>query len=249
MARYRDDGEVQIDNSTNGRFRIAFQWLIVIAVFNVGTLLTTAYISVAIYLPLVLTVLHGITPLYVGLANGLMSLGWSIAAAISAAVHGSHERQVVIAAPICLMIGSVGLALVAALGAHFAWVLICAPLVGSGMGIFQVHMTIQAMGVARPGEESITASSLQTIRTLGMAFGAAVAGTIGNVAGLQEMATPETVRAAVTWVYLFNVMPLILAVAVAARFFQVTEPVCDPNNASKMPNSLNASVTVSAATR
>ena len=40
MARYRDDGEVQIDNSTNGRFRIAFQWLIVIAVFNVGTLLS-----------------------------------------------------------------------------------------------------------------------------------------------------------------------------------------------------------------
>jgi hypothetical protein len=40
MARYRDNGEVQIDNSTNGRFRIAFQWLIVIAVFNVGTLLT-----------------------------------------------------------------------------------------------------------------------------------------------------------------------------------------------------------------
>ena len=36
---YRDDGEVQIDNSTNGRFRIAFQWLIVIAAFNVGTLL------------------------------------------------------------------------------------------------------------------------------------------------------------------------------------------------------------------
>jgi len=41
MARYRDDGEVQIDNSTNGRFRIAFQWLIVIAAFNVGTLLKT----------------------------------------------------------------------------------------------------------------------------------------------------------------------------------------------------------------
>ena len=39
MARYRDDGEVQIDNSTNGRFRIAFQWLIEIVAFNVGTLL------------------------------------------------------------------------------------------------------------------------------------------------------------------------------------------------------------------
>ena len=188
-------------------------------------LLMTAYISVAIYLPLVLTVLHGIAPLYVGLANGLMSIGWSIAAALSAGLSGSRERQVVIAGPICLMIGSVGLALVAAFGAHFAWVLICAPLVGTGMGIFQVHMTVRAMGVARPGEESITASSLQTIRSLGMAFGAAVAGTIGNVAGLQELATPDTVRAAVTWVYLFNVLPLIVAAAVTVRFFQIAEPV------------------------
>ena len=188
-------------------------------------LLMTAYISVAIYLPLVLTVLHGIAPLYVGLANGLMSIGWSIAAALSAGLSGSRERKVVIAGPICLMIGSVGLALVAAFGAHFAWVLICAPLVGTGMGIFQVHMTVRAMGVARPGEESITASSLQTIRALGMAFGAAVAGTIGNVAGLQELATPDTVRAAVTWVYLFNVLPLIVAAAVTVRFFQIAEPV------------------------
>ena len=55
-----------------------------------------------------------------------------------------------------------------------------------------------------------------------MAFGAAVAGTVGNVAGLQELATPDTVRAAVTWVYLFNVLPLVLAAVVAARFFQIT---------------------------
>jgi MFS family permease len=188
-------------------------------------LVSAAYISVSIYLPLVLTVLHGIAPLYVGLANGMMSIGWSIAAALAAGLHGNRERKVVIAGPICLMIGSVGLALVAAFGAHFAWVLMCAPMVGIGIGIFHVHMTVRVMGVARSGEESITASSLSTIRALGMAFGAAVAGTIGNIAGLQELATPDTVRTAVTWVYLFNVLPLILAAAVAARFFQVAEPV------------------------
>jgi Na+/melibiose symporter-like transporter len=86
-------------------------------------------------------------------------------------------------------------------------------------------MTVRVMGVARQGEESITASSLQTIRALGMAFGAAVAGTVGNVAGFKELATPETVRAAVTWAYIFNVLPLALAAAVAARFYQVAEPV------------------------
>jgi len=40
MGRYRDDGEVQIDNSTNGRFRNVFQRLSVIAALNVGTLLS-----------------------------------------------------------------------------------------------------------------------------------------------------------------------------------------------------------------
>ena len=96
-------------------------------------------------------------------------------------------------------------------------------MVGIGIGIFHVHMTVRVMGVARLGEESITASSLSTIRALGMAFGAAVAGTIGNVAGLRELTTPDVVRAAVTWVYLFNVLPLVLAATVAARFFQVVE--------------------------
>ena len=187
-------------------------------------LVAMAYVAVSIYLPLVLTVLHGIPPLYVGLANGVMSIGWSIAAALSAGLHGGRERVAVIAGPICLMIGSVGLAVLTAFGAHVAWVLICAPLVGVGMGIFHIHMTVRAMGAAREGEESITASSLPTIRALGMAFGAAIAGAIGNVAGLQVLATPETVRAAVTWVYLVNALPLILAAAVAARFFQIAEP-------------------------
>jgi hypothetical protein len=40
MARYRDDGEVQIDNSTKVHFRNAFQQLIMIAALNVGTLLS-----------------------------------------------------------------------------------------------------------------------------------------------------------------------------------------------------------------
>jgi MFS family permease len=193
-------------------------------------LVAMAYVAVSIYLPLVLTVLHGIPPLYVGLANGVMSIGWSIAAAMSAGLQGSRERRVVILGPICLMTGSVGLALLTSFGAHVAWVVICVPLVGIGMGIFHIHMTVRAMGAARAGEESITASSLPTIRALGMAFGAAIAGAVGNIAGLQVLATPETVRAAVTWVYLFNALPLILAATVAARFFQIAEPVPKANS-------------------
>ena len=190
-------------------------------------LVTTAYIAVSIYLPLVLTVLYRMEPLYVGFANGIMSIGWSIAAALVTGLHGSRERKVVIAGPLCLMLGSIGLALIAQLGAPVVWVILCAPLVGVGIGIFHVHMTARVMSAARSGEESITASSLSTIRSLGMAFGAALAGTVANIAGLQEVATPEAVRTAVTWVYLFNIAPLALAAVVAVRFFRVAEPVAD----------------------
>ena len=58
-----------------------------------------------------------------------------------------------------------------------------------------------------------------------MAFGAALAGTVGNIAGLRELATPDTVRTAVTWVYLFNILPLVLAAGVTARFFQIAQPI------------------------
>jgi MFS family permease len=187
-------------------------------------LISIAFIAVSIYLPLVLAVLYGLAPLYVGFANGIMSIGWSIAAALVTGLEGNRERKVVIAGPILLMIGSMGLALVAQSAGHLVLAILSAVLVGVGIGIFHVHMTARIMSAARPGEESITASSLSTIRSLGMAFGAALAGTVANLAGLQQAATPDTVREAVTWVYLFNLVPLIIATIAAARFFRVAEP-------------------------
>jgi hypothetical protein len=54
MARYRDDGEVQIGNSTKVHFRNAFQQLIIIAALNVGTLLVSIQTS-SVTLPLLAT--------------------------------------------------------------------------------------------------------------------------------------------------------------------------------------------------
>jgi hypothetical protein len=187
-------------------------------------MIMAAYVAISIYLPLVLTVLHGVAPLYVGLANGVMSIAWSISSASVAGLHGSSERKVVVAGPLFLMSGSIGLAMTAIFGGQLGWVIACVPLVGIGIGIFHVHMTARTMGAARPGEESITASSLSTIRALGMAFGAALAGTIANVAGLQELATADAVRSAVTWVYLFNILPLAMALTVTVLFFRIADP-------------------------
>ena len=185
-------------------------------------LVVAAYTAVSIYLPLVLTVLHGVPPLWVGAANALMSSSWSIAAALIAGLHGGAERRAMLAGPICLFAACAGFAA----ETHFAGGLVAvgalAILAGFGIGFINVHMQAKCMAAAEPGEESITASSLSTVRSLGMAFGSAIGNTVSNMAGLVGVATYETVQAAATGVYLFNLIPLALAMFVVLRFFAVT---------------------------
>ena len=100
-------------------------------------------------------------------------------------------------------------------------VAVLAALAGFGIGFVVVHMQAKCMAAAAPGEESITASSLSTVRSLGQAFGSAIAGTIANIAGLELVASKEAVAAAATGVYLFDVIPLALATWVLVRYYRV----------------------------
>jgi len=184
-------------------------------------LVVGAYTAISIFLPLVLTVLHGIPPLYVGFVNAMMSISWSISAALVAGLHGGAERRAMAAGPLCLIAGTAGFAIATSTVAGTAVIAALAVLVGFGIGFINVHMMAKVMAASLPGEESITASSLSTIRSLGMAFGSAIAGTVANMAGLEAVATRETVSAAVTGGYLVNVIPLVVALFVVLRFFQV----------------------------
>ena len=57
------------------------------------------------------------------------------------------------------------------------------------------------MSAARQGEEGLTASSIPTVRSLGVAFGAALSGMVANAAGLAAGVSEATVAAAAAWVY------------------------------------------------
>ena len=66
---------------------------------------------------------------------------------------------------------------------------------------------------ARPGESSLTASSIPTIQSLGIAFGAAIAGLVANTAGLATETSRATVTAVATRVYQLGIIaPAVLAV-------------------------------------
>ena len=185
-------------------------------------LIIGAYSAISIYLPLVLTVLHGVKPLYVGFVNALMSSSWSVSAALIAGLHGGAERKAMIAGPICLLLACAGFAAETHVGGGIGAIAALAILAGFGIGFVNVHMQAKCMAAAEPGEESITASSLSTVRSLGQAFGSAIGNTISNMAGLVGVATYGAVQAAATGVYLFNLIPLAFAIVVLLRFFAVT---------------------------
>jgi MFS family permease len=73
-------------------------------------------------------------------------------------------------------------------------------LVGMGVGFAMAHLMSWTILLATPGEESITASSIHTVRSLGFAIAAAIAGLIANIAGLGGGVSVSTVVAAVSGV-------------------------------------------------
>jgi hypothetical protein len=86
-------------------------------------------------------------------------------------------------------------------------------LLGAGIGVCFAHISSWSIAAARPGESILTASSIPTIQSLGIAFGAALAGLVANTAGLATDISLATLTAAATWVYRLGVIaPLILAV-------------------------------------
>lgn len=162
-------------------------------------LLSATHSALLIFAPLFLIVLHGVTPLYVGYLSLVFSIAWTIGALSVGGLSGLAERSAAVA----------GLSLAALATAGFTVAVITGPqllisilisIIGIGIGATNVLMTTYGMAVPRKGEEGVTTSSMPTIRSLGVAFGAAIAGLIANSAGLDESMSRDTVTDIALWV-------------------------------------------------
>jgi MFS family permease len=171
-------------------------------------LLTMAPMTAGIYLPLAYQILHGLSPLAAGYLAALLAVAWSAAAVLTSMLHGGGVRVAVVGGPALTTIGLVGIALTVATGPILT-IAAFTIVTGAGVGLCTSHLMNWTMSMAAPGEESITASSIQTMRSLGIAIGAAGAGLIANMAGLGSGVTAVTVSTAVSWVIgIFTLAPL-----------------------------------------
>jgi MFS family permease len=168
--------------------------------------------QMSVFLPLVVQVLHGVSPLEAGYVAAIRSLAWTAAALCSAGLQGRKVHLAVVLGPLVMMAGSVGQALLIVDGTLLL-LGVCIMLTGIGTGVCFAHLSGWTIAMARSGEEDLTASCIPTAQSLGLAFGAATAGVIANAAGLAADVSPGVIAAVATWVYgLSIVAPAALAV-------------------------------------
>ena len=93
--------------------------------------------------------------------------------------------------------------------------------IGIGIGVYNVHLVARAMDSVASVEHRSTASALSSVRSIGTAFGAAIAGVVANVAGLGDATEPGAVGNAITAVYMFCCIPFGLAALMMFRFVRI----------------------------
>ena len=187
--------------------------------------------SVTLFLPLLLQVVHGVSPVFINFLSIVISLGWSIGTFSVSGWSGARERIALCSGPLIALTGLVGLTLIALLPG-LVMLTACGFVMGIGIGVYNVHLVARAMGTAAQGEQRSTASALTSVRSLGTAFGAAIAGVVANAAGLGDARDPEAVGHAVTMVYLFCWIPFGLAAVFTIRFLRITLPRTVPITAT-----------------
>ena len=170
----------------------------------------TAQAALTVFLPLLLQVVHGVTPLFISFVTIILSGGWTVGTFMVSGWTGSHERFALWIGPLLMLIGQAGIALTAQ--EPLLWILTLAAFVlGIGIGTHNVHLIARTMAAAVTGEERITSSSMPSFRSMGSAFGAALAGMLANIGGLRDATEALAVGKAVSFVYGFNILPIGIA--------------------------------------
>ncbi len=168
--------------------------------------------GLSIFLPLLLQVVMGVSPVYISIANITLSFAWTVGTFAVSGWSGPRERVALGAGALLMLAGLAGI-VTSTYTPHLALLIGSAFVFGFGIGMHFVHLMSRAMQSALKGEERITASALSSIRSVGMAFGAAMVGVQATFAGLGAGTDPVAVRDALGFVFGLGLVPLVLTAA------------------------------------
>ena len=179
-------------------------------------LLSVGYSPLAIYAPLFLQRLHGLSPLGAGYMVALASLAWTTAALSVASLAEEWPPRLIVMGPSAIGAGLAGVGVLMSPGPVAALILPIV-LIGIGIGSAWAFVLQRVMSGAKGGEENIAAASAATVQQAGIALGAAMAGLVANASGLDNGLDPGSVLRSSLWVPLALVAAPLAASAIGVR--------------------------------
>jgi MFS family permease len=187
------------------------------------TLHAMAQTAITLFLPLLLQVVHGVSPIFVNFVTIAISLGWTISSFWVSGWSGGRERIALAVGPAIAFAALLCITIIARMPA-LELLTFAAFTMGFGIGIYNVHLVARTLDRAPQGEQRTTAAALSSVRSLGTAFGAAIAGVVAHAAGLGNATEPDAVGQAVSAVYVFCLIPFGLVALCTWRFMRVALP-------------------------
>src|ERR1700738_975427 len=180
-------------------------------------LMSVGYSPLAIYAPLFLQRLHGVSPLGAGYMVALASLAWTIAALSVASLSEAWPPRLIVMGPSAMGAGLAGVGVLMAPGPVAALILPIV-LIGAGIGAAWAFVLQRVMSGAKGGEENHRCR----VRRYGSAsrdcaLGAAIAGLVANASGLDNGLDPGSVLRASLWVPLALGAAPLAACAIGVR--------------------------------
>ena len=177
---------------------------------------SVATCSFAVYGPLILTNLHGISVLTTGYIIAAESIAWSILSIAVANAPPRRERLIIIGGMSMVAAGIAGFAYAVPAGS-IPLILACAVLQGGGFGIAWPFVTRIIVGAAPETERTVAASAVPTMQRIGYAVGAALCGIIANAGGFSAGVNDAASASVGYWLFVAFIPLAILGVAAAVR--------------------------------
>ncbi|HEY7688880.1 MAG TPA: MFS transporter, partial [Dongiaceae bacterium] len=137
------------------------------AAYWIFLLFSATHTALGMFLPLSLQVLHGMAELPAGYSVAAFALSWTAASFLTAGWRGTAERRAILAGPL-LTAASLGLLTLTVDGGAIPVIYVLTIGAGLGIGAANLHLTSMTMRLAEPGYESLTASSIPMVRSLGI---------------------------------------------------------------------------------
>ena len=168
--------------------------------FWVFLLLSASYTPLTIFMPLALKEIHGLSPLWIGYLLTVFSIAWTIG---SIGTAGWNDWWGKFACAMGLALTSISiLGIAVTLNLDSIWLVSALMiLAGIGVGMTNVHSISWAFAAAGDAESQITASSAPAMRSIGIAYGAAMAGLIANAAGMDQNIDARQISDILVWVF------------------------------------------------